>query len=229
MDLVNSTNRLGFKMDRFGREGASVWRGFFCNGSGLWNCASLFQNLTSIYISITTLDTFEDNEALEKDAKEGRIYQFISFAPNLRTLSLKINFRHYPFIGLGMDENPQIPLLGILGRGYVWKHLHTFNLNFTATNVKDLVEFLGRHARTLKFLRFDSVRLLNGTWQILLDFLRKRLHLTGLKINDPGEVRHDGGFMSYGARPQLRMEDYVLRGGEPFGSISFQIPPIFYR
>ncbi|KAL7269132.1 hypothetical protein RUND412_008215 [Rhizina undulata] len=42
MDLVKTIHCLGFKPDRFGRGGACVWRGFFSNGSDLWNCASLF-------------------------------------------------------------------------------------------------------------------------------------------------------------------------------------------
>ncbi|KAL7271652.1 hypothetical protein RUND412_005578 [Rhizina undulata] len=218
MELVNTSHRLGFKLDRFGRCGSGVWCGIFSKGSDLWNCASLFQNLTSVFVCITTMYTWEDAGALKVDVREGRIYKFLSFAPNLRTLSLEIiNHSAYPIAGLNRVQSPWIPrLLDILGHDYVWKYLHTFYLDFLPIHLEDLVEFLGRHAMTLKCLRLGCDVLLDGTWREALDFLKERLHLTDLQLYYTREIRGDGGYGVYNIDAKLKMEDYVLRGGTPF-------------
>ncbi|KAL7267577.1 hypothetical protein RUND412_009831 [Rhizina undulata] len=221
MDLVNTTHRLGFKLDRFGRRGAGVWREFFTSGSYLHNCASLLQNLTSVYFCITTSprdhDSYEDIEALKKDAKEDQIFKLFSCSPNLRTLSLELNdmVRRVKFL--------EIPLLDLLGRGYVWKYLHTFNLKvFTPVNPHDLENILGRHAVTLKCIRLGFPMLPSGTWREIMDFLKERLDLTDLKLDHPREKHRHGGFFPryqyriYGIEAQRTMENYVLRGGGPF-------------
>ncbi|KAL7275050.1 hypothetical protein RUND412_002016 [Rhizina undulata] len=211
MDLVNTLNRLEFKLDRFGSRGAELWCGFYSQGSGLWNCASLFQNLTSVSVCITTVDALEDTTALKKDAMEARILKFLSFAPNLRMLSLEmVSFpRKHEF------KDPGIRLLDILGRSYVWKHLHSFCLDFHPIHLGDLTEFLERHARTLKRLRFGFA-LLHATWRELLDFLKERLHLMGLKLDHPFEICEHGGNKYFDFNANRRMEDYVLHGGAPF-------------
>ncbi|KAL7269009.1 hypothetical protein RUND412_008341 [Rhizina undulata] len=164
----------------------------------------------------TTFD-LEGIEAFKKDAKEGRIFTFISFAPNLRILSLKM--KHSVFLDELEDGSPEIPLLDILSRSYVWKHLHTFKLFMLPINpikAEDSVEFLGRHASTLKCLHFDYVELY-GTWREVLDFSKERIHLTGLKLYHVVEVCGDHEFLKfYGTNESRRMEDYVLRGSAPF-------------
>ncbi|KAL7272864.1 hypothetical protein RUND412_004312 [Rhizina undulata] len=178
MDLINTTHRLGFKLDRFGMDGPGVWCGFFSKTSGLWNCASLFQNLTSVYVCITSrLNTFDDIRAIKIYAKKGQLYQFISFAPNLRMLYLCID--ESLFQNHEVEVNPEIYFLDILSHDYVWQHLHTFCLEFPNVNLEDLVEFLGRHARTLKCLLLWCTPV-NGTWRKVMDCLKERLHLTDL-------------------------------------------------
>ncbi|KAL7273877.1 hypothetical protein RUND412_003238 [Rhizina undulata] len=216
-------NCLGFKLDKFGSRGAELWSGFFSVDSGLWNCVSLFQNLTSVYIRIAIMPNLEGNEPHKKDVKEGRIFKFFSFAPNLRILSLEM-MDSVPSDGLE-DGSPEIPLLDILNHSYVWKYLHTFNLNvFPTIKAEDLVEFLGLHARTLKCLQFDYVELC-GTWRELLDFFKERLHLTGLKLDHLLEACGDHGELIkfYNTNESHRMEDYVLRGGAPFPPIRIEL------
>ncbi|KAL7272455.1 hypothetical protein RUND412_004742 [Rhizina undulata] len=222
MDLVNTAHRLGYKLDRFDRGHAGMWYGIFSKSSGLWSCASLFQNLTSLDVCISTSltkNTLKDTTAIKQDAKEGRIHKFVSFAPNLRKLFLQISgclgLFTYPAVG-----NPAISLLDILGHGYVWRHLHTFHLA-SPYNSEDLIDFLGRHASTLKYLQFHwSSTLLNGTWREIMDFLKERIHLTDLYLQCAGQMVVDGN-----GRPRERyiskdeqdkMKDYVLRGGTPF-------------
>ncbi|KAL7272866.1 hypothetical protein RUND412_004314 [Rhizina undulata] len=208
LDLVKTLHCLRFKLDRFGGSGASLWRGFFSNDSVLWNSASLFQNLTCVYVCITTLQNVKDTRALHKDAKDGRMFKFLSFAPNLRMLSFEM--RSYEF--------KEFPLFDILSRDYLWKHLHTFKLNIIHTiNTEDLVEFLGRYARTLKFLSFGSGSTLNGEWWKVIYLLRQRLHLTGFEVEDPVAVSGDGEITTcYGTIEGHMIADYVLRRVAPF-------------
>ncbi|KAL7272377.1 hypothetical protein RUND412_004825 [Rhizina undulata] len=221
MDLVKTIHRLRFKLDRYERGIAGVWRGFFADASHLWNCASLFKNLTSVFVCITTLNNSEDTEALRKDIKEGRIHRFISFAPNLRILSLEIMNCLSADYEVGSSA---ISLLDVLGREYVWKRLETFNLNFPPIDVEDLAKFLARHSGTLKSLCLGCV-LLNGTWREVLDFLKERLHLTGLELVYLREklLHGNSGYRSYGSDEQRRMEDYILRGGEPFSPTQIEL------
>ncbi|KAL7272863.1 hypothetical protein RUND412_004310 [Rhizina undulata] len=178
MDLVNTTHRLEFKLNQFGTDEYGIWCEFFSKGSDVWNCASLFQNLTYIHVCITTaLNNLDDIGAIKIYAKKGQLYQFISFAPNLRMLSLCIDkdlFQNHE-----VEVNPEISLLDILSHDYVWQHLHTFYLEFPNVNSEDLVEFLGRHARTLKCLLLWCTPV-NGTWRKVMDCLKERLHLTDL-------------------------------------------------
>ncbi|KAL7272463.1 hypothetical protein RUND412_004736, partial [Rhizina undulata] len=221
MDLVKTTHRLRFMLDRFERGVSGIWGGFLSEDSDLWNCASLFQNLTSVNVCITTLNTSEDTGALMKEAAEGRIYKFLTFAPNLKTLSLAIikccnNYLILP--GIHRVEVPRINLLDVLGRGYVWKNLHTVNLDLPPIRLEDLVGFLGRHAMTLKCLRLCCGLLPNGTWREVMDFLKERLHLMDLKLDYIRENRRDAGGVRkvYSVDAERKMIDYILRGGAPF-------------
>ncbi|KAL7269131.1 hypothetical protein RUND412_008214 [Rhizina undulata] len=110
-----------------------------------------------------------------------------------------------------------ISLLDVLGRGHVWKRLEILNLNFPIDE-EGLVEFLAHHARTIKSLSLKHCRLLNGMWREILDFLKERLHLTGLALVDLREMLLPGyrTYTYYGHDALGKMEDYVLRGGEPF-------------
>ncbi|KAL7268019.1 hypothetical protein RUND412_009371 [Rhizina undulata] len=219
MDLVNTTHRLEFNLDRFGRgHNAGLWCRFFSKGSDLWNCASLFQNLTFIDVRNTSaLNTLGDIGAIKKYAKEGLFFKFLSFLPNLRILSLWIDYGI--FEGYEDEIIPAISLLNILGHGHTWKYLQQFHLNFPHINAEGLVEFLWRHARTLKFLRLWCTPL-NDTWREILDCLKERLDLIDLDLDYAGKRVVDcfGGQREWDLSfdDQARMKDYVLRGGTPF-------------
>ncbi|KAL7267789.1 hypothetical protein RUND412_009611, partial [Rhizina undulata] len=215
MDLVDTMNRQRFRLDKFGSHSSQLWHGVFSIGSGLWNCASLFQNLTSVYICITITFNLEDTKVLKKDAKEGRIFKFLSFALNLRILSFDMtDSLSFPLDEIE-DGRPEISLLDILSRSYVCKRLHTFKLiKFPINPIKaeDLLAFLGRHARTLKCLHFDDIELY-GTCREVLEFLKEEIHLTGLKLDHVAEIHDDHELLEfYGTNERRRMEDYVLHG-----------------
>ncbi|KAL7276247.1 ssDNA endonuclease and repair protein rad10 [Rhizina undulata] len=186
IDLVITLHRQGCKLDRFERGYTGIWCEIYSKSSGLWNCASLFQDLTSLHICISTsANTIEDTTAIKQYAKEGRLYQFISFAPNLRKLSLEINGYLFPDSAI---ENPEISLRDMLGHRYVWERLHTFTLKFPQIDSEDLVEFLGHHAKTLKYLQFIRCSLLNGTWREMMDCLKGRINLTDFNLDSASQI-----------------------------------------
>ncbi|KAL7276577.1 hypothetical protein RUND412_000419 [Rhizina undulata] len=221
MDLINTTHRLGYNLDRFEFNISRYWlrSGIFYNDSKLWGCAALFENLTCLLVCITTLESYENDADFMETAKEGQFSKFLSFAPNLKELSLEVESRVVPSLFTGPDfKSPSIFLLDVLGRDNVWKHLHTFHLKFPSMVLAEIVEFLGRHARTLTCLHLEIHMVLNGTWRELLDFLNERLHLTDFEILLPFEIRIDERphLRRYKFDAQRRMKNYVLNEGAPF-------------
>ncbi|KAL7276575.1 hypothetical protein RUND412_000417 [Rhizina undulata] len=229
MDLINTSYRQGIKLDTFDFSIACSWLrlGVLDDESELWARATLFENLTCLSVYITTLDLYEYIDEIKKAAKGGQLHKFLTFAPKLRELKLAILSLQKGFEKLvifsGPDlQSPAISLLDILGRDHVWKHLRSFALCFPAIALEDLLNFLGRHADTLKALHFQSCLLWNSTWRELLDFLNERLSITEFIVVAPCEVRleDDEGteivIRVYNGNAQMRMQDYVLKGGKPF-------------
>ncbi|KAL7271184.1 hypothetical protein RUND412_006076 [Rhizina undulata] len=169
-------------------------------------------------MSITALNFKE----IETVTNKGQLYKFLSSAPNVRKLFLGIGeweAEKVLFLRSLNLENPVLSLLDILGSSHVWKHLHSFYLEFPLIVSKDLMEFLGRHTRTLECLILDSSMLLNNTLRDLLDFVKEQLDITRLEINSPSYfVREHGSieFRMYDCIEECRMQNYVLSGGEPF-------------
>ncbi|KAL7271671.1 hypothetical protein RUND412_005547 [Rhizina undulata] len=193
-DPIGTAHSLGLKLDSFECGIAKSWFGV-----GLW---------------------VMDLEEMDKGAKEG-LHKFLSIAQSLRKLSLTIETttsQKFLKLAVSIYGDPVFPLLDILGRDHVRKYLHTFSLKFPCICFEEIVEFLGRHASTLKCLHLESPSILNGTWRELLDFLREQLHLTDFKIVSPGEIFTIWGpkLMIYKVYAQLRMKNYVLHKGAPF-------------
>ncbi|KAL7273934.1 hypothetical protein RUND412_003181 [Rhizina undulata] len=175
-------------------------------------------NLTSVDVSITSaLNTLGDIGTIKKYTKEGLFFKFISLSPNLRILSLWIDYGL--FEGYEDEIIPATSLLDILGHDHIRKYLQTFHLSFPHINAADLVEFLGRYARTLKFLRLWCTPL-NNTWREILDCPKERLDLTDLDLDYSGKriVDRFGGQREWVLLfdDQARMKDYVLHRGTPF-------------
>ncbi|KAL7272692.1 hypothetical protein RUND412_004488 [Rhizina undulata] len=229
MDLINTTHRLGVKLDIFEFNISWGWLGLgiFHNNSVLWDCVSLFMSLTCLSVCIPTQGMYQNPKGLKETAKEGQLHRFLSFTPNLRKLSLAVQISLnisgplYLFTGPEI-KSLSISLLDILGHGHVWKYLHTFHLELPCIILEELVEFLRRHARTLKSLHLQIKPLIldSMSWRELLDFLKERLHIMDFEIVSPGEILFDGHrnprFMRYKVNAQLRMKNYVLHGGTPF-------------
>ncbi|KAL7271427.1 hypothetical protein RUND412_005814 [Rhizina undulata] len=224
LDLIKIAHGLGMNLDKFEAgvdEYCWLSRGVFAIDSGLWNCISLFENLTSLTVCIVTSVKHDDFLALQKDAKEGRLVKFLSSAPKLRSLSIEMVSRCNDPFEYVADHSGNfthaIPLFDIVGRSFVWKYLDTFTYIVPPILTAELVDFLGRHARTLKYVHLSSPLLLDGKWRDVLDIMKERLHLTDFSIVFPGEIILNGTICrDYNDAGQRRMEDYILRGGAPF-------------
>ncbi|KAL7271845.1 hypothetical protein RUND412_005372 [Rhizina undulata] len=236
IDLIDISNRLGLKPNRidalglnFNRVSSSeglgntLWRGILSDSNYkiLGSCTSLFEKVTTLSISITTLDTNDDFEALKSDVKEGRLHRFLSSTPNLRALSLEVSLEAYiagPEVlnALHVELTPSMSLLDILGWTCVWKHIRTFKLSLSPIRADELMHFLGCHAKTLQNVSIESPMLIEGTWRDVLDFMKERLHLTKLELETPYEMAPKEYIRGYNVNGQRRIQDYVLRDGAPF-------------
>lgn len=65
---------------------------------------------------------------------------------------------------------------------FQWANLKTFCLTETIVKVKELQDFLSRHARTLRAVTFCRVALMQGSWGELLRFLKASLNLSHFNI-----------------------------------------------
>ncbi|KAL7275301.1 hypothetical protein RUND412_001761 [Rhizina undulata] len=120
------------------------------------HCAPFIENLTSLSLYLDgpyKSNPYTPVEDLEKAIKGGRVHTFLSSAPNLRFLSLTVNYCDI-FI---TDEHRPLPLLDIFGNTCVWKYLHTlhFGTSTTIIDVEDLTDVLRRHSGTLDSLSLD--------------------------------------------------------------------------
>ncbi|KAL7265910.1 hypothetical protein RUND412_011559 [Rhizina undulata] len=223
MDLINTSHCLGYTLKSFEFNISGHWlrEGIFHNNSKLWGCASLFKNLTCLSVSITTLDSHENDSDFLEMAKAGKLSKFLSFAPLLKKQSLAVESCIVPSLFTGVYfKTLRILLLDILGRGNNWEYLHTFHLKFPAVLLKEIVDFLGHHAVTVKCLHLDTPLILNGTWRELLEFLKERLHITDFEIAFPCDIRFDKPppsiLRSFNEEAKSRIKYFVLHQGASF-------------
>ncbi|KAL7269632.1 hypothetical protein RUND412_007694, partial [Rhizina undulata] len=158
--------------------------------NSIWKYTRLFQNLTSLAVYFCTNGDTSDYDCLEDDALEGRIFKFLSSAPNLKKLSLGLDWTDH--VNFGYDVFPVLPLVKIFGENYVWKNLKTFYFNGGggAMRREELTHFWARHLNTLKTFGLYQPCLETGTWREVFDFMKEeepKLCLENLVIFEPSE------------------------------------------
>ncbi|KAL7276653.1 hypothetical protein RUND412_000358 [Rhizina undulata] len=195
-------------------------RGLFMGDSRvLWH-TPFFQNLTSLSVAFCTSGTRKDAEALMEDTDEGKIFRFLSSLPNLRRLLVALQE-----VGEFLSRPPKsdvLPFRKIFSDNYVWKHLEAFFFGGgPSINPEDLMDFLARHATTLKTFGLYETRLHSGTWREFLDFIKEmpelrleKLLLVGVMESTSYDISNVWQYRFKVATQ--RMESYVLRGGSPF-------------
>ncbi|KAL7273321.1 hypothetical protein RUND412_003836 [Rhizina undulata] len=108
LDLIITTHRLGIKLDRLEFIIVWCWLGIFRNNSELWGCAPLFENLTSLSVYITNLDSLEDLEGTKK-VEETTEVSYLRPEPSQAISEWKITFLHggapFPPTKQELEEN----------------------------------------------------------------------------------------------------------------------------
>ncbi|KAL7271852.1 hypothetical protein RUND412_005368 [Rhizina undulata] len=197
----------------------SIWRGILVDeDKTLWNFTPLFQNLTSLKVYFCTTGNSEDFDSLWEDDIGGRLFDFVSSAPKLKTLSLGLDWEEHLYVEL---LTPVLPIAKMFGDNYVWKDLETFYFNGGngSMNGGELMHFWARHSATLKNFGLFYPHLRTGTWREIFDFVKEQpeICLETLHIHKPSENLKEGTRRSYwDDEDKKRMDDYVLRGGPPF-------------
>ncbi|KAL7273246.1 hypothetical protein RUND412_003904, partial [Rhizina undulata] len=195
LGLLECFKDVDLRLDTFAAYSSSdFWHGIFSYKPGLpSNCATIFKDLTSLSLCISTLnDTRRNLEAFKQDVKEGRIHNFLSSAPNLRSLTFEVILesdsdisRHRAADAESAEIRPFLSLLDLFGGNCVWRHLHTSTLDIGPIKGEELIQFLRCHSKTLKCLSMKFPILVDHTWRKVLDFIREQRDLTKFQLVRP--------------------------------------------
>ena len=148
----------------------------------------------------------------------GVLCRFISAAPHLRSLAITANAYglHQPFF-----------VWNVVGTNH-WPYLERAEFSFLMTSEEDLLGFCTRHAQSLTHLTLYDIVLITGTWERVLQQIRKILHLQSVEIagflTDMHSPGHDLNpicfedpppqFWLEKSRLRIAVEEYLLEGGD---------------
>ncbi|MCJ1453535.1 hypothetical protein MMC28_003882 [Mycoblastus sanguinarius] len=126
-------------------------------------------------------DGFSEMENCEEFLQNGRLRDFITSAPQLR--SLNICFSH---------NEPVYPtdLKQVVG-DFTWPSLRSVGLQNIETCEENLVSFCERHARTLKNLNWESLGLSEGEWWPVFEKIGPMLNLASVSLSGYFESMKD--------------------------------------
>ncbi|KAK3170057.1 hypothetical protein OEA41_009442 [Lepraria neglecta] len=152
-----------------------------------------------------------EEECGEYLATTGRFQEFVSSAPYLVTLNVSFNPEAYC----------PITLEHIVGQ-FHWPHLEHIGCEAITATEDNLVDFLRRHAGTLKDLRLDNILLSKGEWSSTFQRMRSTLKLRRMELfgwfsseaDGNGPWRFDDGYEGNYTALKTCVEDFVLGKGE---------------
>ena len=113
----------------------------------------------------------------------GRLRDFLASAPQLENLTIQFD----PDIPM-----PPARLSDVVG-DFLWPSLRLAAFNMISTNEEELMDFYGRHAKTLREIRIESMHLDHGSWATTFTRIRDTLSLKeatvcgNLTVEDPPE------------------------------------------
>ena len=166
-----------------------VFRGM--STMSLGHCCNAFRDLRKISMEISEVDIY--------GWKTGYPAEIISCATNLEYLWLS---------GDGYDLIPVKYLLSTT----VWSRLTSVSLIRLALDQEELVDFLRRHAGTLKDLWLFDVDLRSGSWDIVLERMKSLLSLQTVSIQEVIGRDNEGDMIDI-YMTQAAVEDYLLGDG----------------
>lgn len=146
--------------------------------------------------------------------RSGHLRDFVTAAPDLRSLNIKFDFH---------DPCPPALLSDIVGN-FTWHNLTFAAFSRIGSTEEELLHFYSRHAATLEDIYLDDIQLRRGTWPSLLEKLRKTLHLK--KATIAGQLSTLGVEETYdlGLPPEINsgkkekmskmIEEFLVKGGD---------------
>ncbi|KAI4107882.1 MAG: hypothetical protein LQ339_002492 [Xanthoria mediterranea] len=103
------------------------------------------------------------------------VLAFFQSLPNLETLDV--------IFDAPGDFEQRVDLTAVFGN-IVWPHLRILSLEDLKTSQSSLIDFLERHARTLKVLRIGFIELREGTWPQIWASVRNLVDLVDFEIRE---------------------------------------------
>ena len=148
-----------------------------------------------------------DVDECEELLASGRLHDFITSAPHLEALSI------------GFDWGPFVcpaDLKTTVG-GFHWPHLRSVYFENVSATKDDMMDFLGRHKKTLKVLRLYDVYLKEGELLSMFRSMRSSLELEMVDFRGRflgGNVWDFGYKEIKPSMLKLRVQDFVLGQGD---------------
>jgi hypothetical protein len=136
----------------------------------------------------------------------GRFLEFVSTVPSLKTLSIKFNCNKPSFAVILND---------IVGKS-TWESLARVCIGMVAAQAEDMVKFFERHAKTLRSISLEDIRLTTGAWSYVFEKMAALLNLEEIILlgyfdtDEASTISSMGPLGSSGFTQDLK--DYILRG-----------------
>lgn len=143
--------------------------------------------------------------------KNGRLQEFLDAAPNLRMLDLRFDC-----------SNPNCPAdLRYAVGTHKWEFLADATLGTFESRAEDLLGFCETHAKTLRRLVLNEIKLVEGSWSATFQKMRRLLRLTRVGICGNFEAFESDEYWSFtfidsGEETILSrvVQRYLLKGGD---------------
>lgn len=137
---------------------------------------------------------------------EGRFLEFVSAAPTLKTLSIKFNCNEPSFA---------VALKDVVG-DFTWESLVRVSIGMVAAQAEDMVGFFERHARTLRCVSLEDIRLTAGRWSFVFEKMAALLKLDEIILLgyfDTDGISTVSSMGPLGSSDFTQdLKDYILRG-----------------
>ncbi|KAJ4390843.1 hypothetical protein N0V93_004442 [Gnomoniopsis smithogilvyi] len=158
-------------------------------------CRSLTSFEISTRSALPDANAFQEYEFLTEDhirdcreaVSKGSLRKILESMSHLRTLTVRFADLYYEIDRLFPDSQG-IPaaMNAFLPAGYHWMHLEKVEFQTIECTSQQILDFLERHASTLKKAMFRNIRLIGTSWLVFLPQVRElmcRLPLSGLLGN----------------------------------------------
>ena len=159
------------------------------------------------HLNLTLEADYDDMD--EEDVVQARHAEFgiaLRDAANLETLSLNFGDGDVPPESIYVQRQLQVPVIwDKLAKNITWKNLISLELHIVTVSQPSLLDFLARHAETLKCIKWHSMWLTDSNvgWDVVFRMMRKSMKLQVVKFEGTW-----GGEGEQGRVKTLKMIDH---------------------